>query len=85
MRRLRARRPRRRRIAPNRPRPPPRVDLNTATEAQLETLDGVGPATAQKIIAYRQAHGAFKSVEELLDVSGIGPKKLAAMRASVRV
>ncbi len=61
------------------------LDLNTATEAQLETLDGVGPATAQKIIAYRQAHGAFKSVEELLDVSGIGPKKLAAMRASVRV
>ncbi len=61
------------------------VDLNTATAEQLDTIDGVGPATAQKILEYRAQHGSFKSVEELLQVSGIGPKKLAAMRASVRV
>ncbi len=65
--------------------PPAPVNLNTATAEQLETLDGVGPATAQKILAYRQQHGSFKSIEELLDVSGIGPKKLAAMRSLLRV
>jgi competence protein ComEA len=61
------------------------IDLNSATAEQLDTLDGVGPATAQKILEYRTQHGRFHSVEELLQVSGIGPKKLAAMRASVRV
>jgi competence protein ComEA len=61
------------------------VDLNTATADQLDTIDGIGPATAEKILAYRQQHGGFKSVEELLDVSGIGPKKLAAMRPFLRV
>jgi competence protein ComEA len=60
------------------------VDLNTATEAELETLDGVGPATAAKILAYRQQHGGFRTVEDLLQVSGIGPKKLAAIKPRVR-
>ena len=53
------------------------VNLNTATEEQLDTLPGVGPVTAQKIIAWRTAHGAFSSVDELLEVDGIGDKTLA--------
>jgi competence protein ComEA len=65
--------------------PAPPVDLNTATLEQLDTLDGVGPATAQKILEYRLQHGGFGSVEELGQVSGIGPKRLAALRDHVRV
>lgn len=61
------------------------VDLNTATIAELETLDGVGPAIAQKIVDWRQANGGFRSVDDLAQVSGIGPKKLEAMRPRVRV
>jgi competence protein ComEA len=53
------------------------VNLNTATEAQLDTLPGVGPVTAQKILDWRSAHGAFTSVDELLEVDGIGDKTLA--------
>jgi len=63
----------------------PPVSLNSATAEQLDTLDGVGPATAQKILEYRQEHGGFGSVEELGQVSGIGPKRLAALRDHVRV
>ena len=65
--------------------PSPPIDLNTATLEQLDTLDGVGPATAQKILEYRQEHGGFNSVEELGQVSGIGEKRLAALRDHVRV
>ena len=54
-----------------------RINLNTATAAQLEELPGVGPVTAASIIAFREEHGAFTSVEELLDVSGIGEATLA--------
>lgn len=61
------------------------VNLNTATAEQLDTLDGVGPATAEKILAYRREHGGFRSVEDLGQVSGIGPKKLAALRGKVTV
>src|SRR3954470_8474720 len=61
------------------------VNLNTATLEQLDTLDGVGPATAQKILDYRQAHGGFGSVDELDQVPGIGEKRLAALREHLRV
>jgi competence protein ComEA len=61
------------------------VDLNAATAAQLESLPGVGPATAQAIISWRQQHGGFRSVDDLLEVRGIGPAKLEALRDQVRV
>ncbi len=61
------------------------VNLNTATLEQLDTLDGVGPTTAQKIIDFRTAHGGFGSVDELDQIPGIGEKKLAALREQVRV
>jgi competence protein ComEA len=60
------------------------VNLNTATLEQLDTLDGVGPATAQKILQYRQQHGGFGSVDDLTQIPGIGPKKLEALRSQVQ-
>jgi competence protein ComEA len=59
------------------------LDLNTATAEQLDALPGIGPATAQKIIDYRQAHGPFHSVDELDGVSGIGPAKIAQLNGLV--
>lgn len=61
------------------------IDLNTATAEQLETLDGVGPATSAKILQHRVANGPFRSVDDLDLIPGIGPKKLAAIRPRVRV
>lgn len=61
------------------------LNLNTATVAQLDELDGIGPATAQSIVAYRQEHGGFRSVAELDGVAGIGPKRLQALKDLVRV
>lgn len=61
------------------------VDINTATAEQLDTLPGVGPATAQAILDERKRRGRFASVEELLDVRGIGDAKLEALRDLVRV
>ncbi len=59
------------------------VNLNTATAEQLDTLPGVGPVTAQKILEWRTSHGAFSSVDELLEVDGIGDKTLADMAPHV--
>ena len=74
----------RRRTAAQRPPTRP-INLNTATLEQLDTLDGVGPATAQKILDYREEHGGFGSVDELDQIPGIGEKRLAALREHVRV
>ncbi|GAB3995242.1 helix-hairpin-helix domain-containing protein [Nocardioides marmoraquaticus] len=59
------------------------VSLNTATLDQLDTLPGVGPVTAQKILDWREANGAFSAVEELLEVDGIGDKTLAEIAPHV--
>jgi competence protein ComEA len=61
------------------------VSLNSASEEQLETLDGVGPATAQKILDWRQQHGGFRTVDDLAEVPGIGPKRLAALKPKVQL
>jgi competence protein ComEA len=59
------------------------VQLSTATLEQLDTLPGVGPSTAQKILDYREKHGAFSSADELDAVPGIGPKRLEQLRELV--
>ena len=61
------------------------VNLNTATMEELDTLPGVGPATAQKILDFRKERGRFGTVDDLLEVSGIGPKKMEKIRPRVRV
>ncbi|MFT4295004.1 MAG: helix-hairpin-helix domain-containing protein [Micropruina sp.] len=62
-----------------------KVDLNTATAEQLDALPGVGPVTAQKILAWRAAHGRFRAVSELQEVDGIGPKSYAEIAPHARV
>jgi competence protein ComEA len=57
-----------------------RVRINQATAAELETLPGVGPVLAQRILDFREEHGLFQTVEDLLDVPGIGEAKLASLR-----
>jgi len=59
------------------------LDLNSATLEQLESLPGIGPVTAQKILDYRQTHGAFHSVAELEAVPGIGPAHMAQLKGLV--
>lgn len=60
------------------------VSLGSATAEQLDTLDGVGPGLAAKIIAYRTEHGGFRSVDELGEVPGIGDKRLESLRAQLQ-
>ncbi len=61
------------------------VNVNTATLDELEALPGIGPSLAQRILDYRTQHGPFQSVNDLLNVSGIGEKRLADMRSQVTV
>jgi competence protein ComEA len=61
------------------------VSLNTATAEQLDELEGVGPATAEKILEWRRQHGGFSSVDDLKQISGIGPKRFEALKDKVRI
>ena len=65
--------------------PDGQVDLNSATQEQLETLPGIGPVTAAAIIAWRDANGRFNSIDQLGDVEGIGPARLEKLRDRVHV
>ena len=61
------------------------ISLNTATVEQLDQLEGIGPATAQKILDWRKEHGGFGSVEDLRQISGIGPKRFDSLKEKVRM
>ncbi len=63
----------------------PPVDINTADAEELDTLPGIGPVLAERIIAWRQANGPFMEIEQLLEVSGIGEATLAELREFVTV
>ncbi len=64
---------------------PGRVNLNTATVEQLQSLPGVGPVLAQRIVDFRQAHGGFRSVADLRQVTGIGDAKFGELKDRVTV
>lgn len=70
---------------PGSPGGPATVDLNAASLEQLDGLPGVGKVTAQRILDWREAHGRFTSVDQLREVSGIGPARLAQLKRLVRV
>jgi competence protein ComEA len=59
------------------------ISLSAATQAELEQLDGIGPALAQRIIEYREQNGGFKSIDQLQEVSGIGEKRFEALKDSI--
>jgi competence ComEA-like helix-hairpin-helix protein len=62
-------------------KPPPQpINLNAATSEELQLVPGIGPATAEKILLMRKSYGAFKSVDDLLAIRGIGKKRLNKMR-----
>jgi competence protein ComEA len=61
------------------------VNLNTASASQLEALPGIGPKMAQRIVEYRQKNGAFKKVEELMNVKGIGEKSFLKLKPQLTV
>jgi competence protein ComEA len=60
------------------------ISLSTATVAQLDTLDGIGPTLAARIVQYRDAHGGFRSIEELRQVDGIGEKRFESLKAGLQ-
>jgi competence protein ComEA len=61
------------------------INLNTADKADLESINGIGPAKADAIIEYRNEQGSFKSVDELLNIKGIGPKLLENIKEQMKI
>ena len=72
-------------VSANKKPPESPVNLNTATSEQLQLVPGIGPVTADKIVQMRKSYGAFKSVDDLRAVRGIGPKRLEKMRKYLTV
>ena len=62
-----------------------KINLNKATQTELETLPGIGPSTAEKIIAYRKENGNFKKIEDIMNVNGIGESKYSKIRDLINV
>jgi competence protein ComEA len=62
-----------------------KVNINEADQAQLETLNGIGPAKAQKIIKYREESGGFQAIEEIMNVSGIGEKTFEGLKDQIDI
>ena len=62
-----------------------KVNINTATQTELETLPGIGPSTASKIVSYRKENGKFKSIEEIKKVNGIGESKYKKIKELIKV
>lgn len=62
-----------------------KINLNKATQTELETLPGIGPSTAEKIIAYRKENGNFKNIEDIMNVNGIGESKYSKIRDLINV
>ena len=67
--------------------PPPAspIDLNTATQAQLESLPGIGAKAAQRILEFRQKNGGFKKIEDLMGVKGVGEKSFLKLKPFITV
>jgi competence protein ComEA len=61
------------------------ININTASQDELDTLPGIGPVTAQKIIAYRETYGPFATVEDIIKVSGIGPSTFERIKDRITV
>jgi competence protein ComEA len=64
--------------------PGAKLHLSTASAEQLDEIDGIGPTLAERILEYRDAHGGFRSVDELAEVDGIGEKRLATLRDALQ-
>lgn len=71
--------------SPNQDKPTLPLDLNLASETELDALPGIGPAKAKAIIEYRSSIGRFQSLDQLLEVKGIGPKIYDGLRSSVTI
>lgn len=67
------------------PTPALRVNINTANAQEMDPLPGIGPALAQRIVDYREAHGTFKTIEDIMQVKGIGPAEFAAIKDKIVV
>ena len=64
--------------------PGAKIHLSSATAEQLDEVDGIGPTLADRIVEYRDAHGGFRSLDELAEVDGIGEKRLATLREALQ-